>query len=341
MASPTVLDGSRATLTHLSRAFLLDAESKLSVPQNSTSGLEDYVGTAINVLDTSMQTMYERMDTRFQALKDNFADVRNQVIAIQINGLRRELDDPIEPVSALVELEHGTRHAVAKAFPSTIKEFWKLGEDKPALAQLAAHYHIRGWQTWSMCDSEDSDATQFNEMEDAIKARPHKCLQILASKWGLQYTQLRRPKTSRKCEAEAQPESLGESLEKSLPKKFRMSCRVFQKSTSRSGLGTSKAMRFCKSERYGLGHTSHFHRSVGTNSSDSFLLKVRRRLGGGPHLRRLTSDVVSAFETGEGASEAGAAQRKMMFRTSCRQQKVPQAERYRHLSTTLFQMERS
>ena len=152
-----------------------------------------------SVLGESIQIMNVKVcefDKRMDKLEIQVDDVKTQIIALQINSLRRMLDDPIEPVSAPVELENGRRYMVASDFPETINDFWKLIQDVSTLSRLVRHYSVHGWQKWNSHNSDDSEASPYDNLDDAVAAHPHKCLRILASKWGLQYSYLERPNTS-------------------------------------------------------------------------------------------------------------------------------------------------
>jgi len=138
----------------------------------------------------------KQLGIRTGRLEIQVEDVKTQMTALQINSLRRTLDDPIEPISAPVELENGRRYMVAKDFPETIKDFWTLIHDSSTLSRLVRHYSVHGWQKWNRSNSDDTEASLFDNLDDAVAAHPHKCLRILASKWGLQYSYLERPNTS-------------------------------------------------------------------------------------------------------------------------------------------------
>jgi hypothetical protein len=145
---------------------------------------------------TDVEREVKHLGRRTGRLEIQVDDVKTQVTALQINSLRRMLDDPIEPISAPVEFENGRRYMVARDFPETIQDFWKLIHDFPTLSRLVRHYSIPGWQKWNRSNSDDTEASLFNDLDDAVAAHPHKCLRLLASKWGLQYNYLERPNTS-------------------------------------------------------------------------------------------------------------------------------------------------
>lgn len=75
------------------------------------------------------------------------------------------------------------------------------------LQRLAKHYLPGGWESWGQDDPDNSDATDFAEMELAVAAHPEICLRALAENWGLEYGHLQRPGASRKRKAENEPES--------------------------------------------------------------------------------------------------------------------------------------
>jgi hypothetical protein len=62
----------------------------------------------------------------------------------------------------------------------------------PTLTSLAKHYSVEGWEDWQSLSWDDSDGTQYECLETAVKAHPQKCLRALAVKWGLKYGQLEK-----------------------------------------------------------------------------------------------------------------------------------------------------
>lgn len=181
-------------------------------PPDPATKSSEYVDGAINVLGDPVRIMnvkisekFDGLDKRMDILEIQVEDVKTQVTALQINSLRRMLDDPIEPISAPIEFESGRRYMVARDFPETIKDFWKLIHETSTLSRLVRHYSVRGWQKWNRCNSDDTEASLYDDLDDAVAAHPHKCLRILASKWGLQYSYLERPNTSSLGKRSANP----------------------------------------------------------------------------------------------------------------------------------------
>jgi len=113
-------------------------------------------------------------------------------MAIQLNSLRKWLDDPIQPVSASIQIGDCQSYTVAADFPTTIREFWRLLSNKSSLIKLAKHYSVVGWERWQRSASYDTDATSYDTIENAVTAYPSKCLRSLAMTWGLQYSALER-----------------------------------------------------------------------------------------------------------------------------------------------------
>jgi hypothetical protein len=211
-----------------SSAYLDSAIRMLGESTTKFSGKLDDVDKKVDALERNFDEKFEAVDKKLDALERNFEavdkkldavdrrvdrkieDVKNQVMALQRNSLRRVLDDPIEPISGPDKLEDGQEiYTVAEGFPQTVRDFWKLADDLPALSRLARHYRFPGWEEWKKTDSDDSDATLYDNLEDAVAAYPSKCLRILASTWGLQYSQLQRPRSptlggKRKADADSE-----------------------------------------------------------------------------------------------------------------------------------------
>jgi hypothetical protein len=76
-----------------------------------------------------------------------------------------------------------------------------------ALAHLARHYSISGWERWKRHGSDDTDATEYDCLEYAVTAHRDKCLRMLASTWGLHYSQLERPEHPRQQKRNAATEN--------------------------------------------------------------------------------------------------------------------------------------
>ncbi|XTI87155.1 hypothetical protein V2W45_1386868 [Cenococcum geophilum] len=133
--------------------------------------------------------MDERLTTQIN-------DVRNSLFNqthIQLNSMRKWLDDQIEPIAAPVDDGDCLRYIVAKGFPNRIKDFWRLISDPVTLTELARHYSVRDWERWKRASSGDTDVSCYTELEDAVTTQPLRCLRALAMKWGLQYSLLEYP----------------------------------------------------------------------------------------------------------------------------------------------------
>jgi len=151
------------------------------------------VKTDIAEIKTEMKLLENRLESQIDSVRTDVDDVRTAVnngVATQLNRLRKWLDDPIQPVSALVQIGDRQRYMVAADFPTTVREFWRLLPNKPALIRLANHYSVTGWDRWKRATSGDTDVTCYMELEDAVTAHPDKCLRALAMSWGLQPTDL-------------------------------------------------------------------------------------------------------------------------------------------------------
>ena len=204
MALSTSFDHSHSTLSGLLRTVRENSNNNnTTLPERPDPANESswHTDGAMNVSRlegdvADIKREVNQLGRRTGRLEIQVEDVKTQVTALQINSLRRMLDDPIEPISAPVEVENGRRYMVASDFPETIKDFWKLVHDSSALSRLVRHYSIRGWQKWGRSNSDDTEASLYDDLDDAVAAHPHKCLRILASKWGLQYSYLERPNTS-------------------------------------------------------------------------------------------------------------------------------------------------
>ena len=75
--------------------------------------------TDVAEIKMEMRSLGERQDR----LENQIDDVRTAVNngrAIQLNSLRKWLDDPIQPVSALVQIGDRQRYMVAADFPTTV-----------------------------------------------------------------------------------------------------------------------------------------------------------------------------------------------------------------------------
>ncbi|KAL3482998.1 hypothetical protein BJX62DRAFT_245324 [Aspergillus germanicus] len=136
-------------------------------------------------------------DLQFDHLRCQFAELQSSVsntTAIQLNALGKWLDDPIEPISALVSAHGKLASVIAPDFPQTVRELWQLTSNIPALVRLSEHYSITGWERWQRSASDETDRTEFADLDIAVAAYPRRCLMAVTSKWGLQYASLERPR---------------------------------------------------------------------------------------------------------------------------------------------------
>lgn len=213
MAPYTVFDSSHTSLVVLQQRFP-NRLPAIAEPPKRASDSSAYVNDAISLLGESVRAVDERfdavdkrfdavderldaMDKRFDGvdkrldkIEDEILGLRTEFRGFQMNSLRRILEDPIEPIAALVEKDGKKRYEVAPDFPPTIKEFWRLDKKPDVLARLASHYDIPGWQNWNRARSDDTEATTFDDLETAVTQHPDKCLRILALKWGLRFDDL-------------------------------------------------------------------------------------------------------------------------------------------------------
>ncbi|RHZ68579.1 uncharacterized protein CDV56_109693 [Aspergillus thermomutatus] len=183
--------GARAALTSLS--------SRLGAVEEDLEELK----SQFNDFRKEVRTEFDGFRAEFDGFRSGLANNT----AIQINGLRKWLDDPLQPVSAPVQVGDSQAFKVASEFPRSVKEFWQLGLDKSALTRLARHYGVTGWERWQRSTSEDTDVTEYDELEDAVAAHSERCLRILAATWGLHYSELERPRPKRKAEVESDTEA--------------------------------------------------------------------------------------------------------------------------------------
>ena len=86
----------------------------------------DKVKTEVAKIKTEVAEIKTEMKLLENRLKSQIDDVRTAVNngrAIQLNSLRKWLDDPIQPISALVQIGDRWRYIVAVDFPTTVQEF--------------------------------------------------------------------------------------------------------------------------------------------------------------------------------------------------------------------------
>ena len=83
------------------------------------------------------------------------------------------------------------------------------------LTNLAKHYSLEGWEDWQSIDQEDSDATSYIRLKDAVVAHPQLCLRALAATWGLEYEQLERiPEKPEEKQAKARKRKADDETER-------------------------------------------------------------------------------------------------------------------------------
>ncbi|RHZ68410.1 hypothetical protein CDV55_101792 [Aspergillus turcosus] len=90
-------------------------------------------------------------------------------------------------------------------FPRSVAELWQSRSNIPALVRLAKHYCVTGGERWQRSTSEDTDRTEYNELDVAAASHLERCLMVLAAMWGLQY-QLERPRLKQTVELDDEPE---------------------------------------------------------------------------------------------------------------------------------------
>ncbi|KAL5332618.1 hypothetical protein BJX70DRAFT_404413 [Aspergillus crustosus] len=187
--------GAKEALTGLSER-LDDVEEDLKLLRKELKDVQSQV--------TSFQ---QEANAKFDNLRGQFAELQSSLsntTAIQLNALRKWLDDPLEPVSALIPVQGKLVSAIAPDFPQTVRGFWQLTSNISALLRLAKHYSVTGWERWQRSTSDETDRTEFADLDIAVAAHARRCMMALTSKWGLQYAFLERP---RKRSAETDDES--------------------------------------------------------------------------------------------------------------------------------------
>ena len=98
----------------------------------------DKVKAKVVEVKIEMRSQEERLTAQIDDVR---ASLHNHTV-IQLNSLRKWLNDPIEPVSALNLTGDHPKYTVAPGFPITVREFWRLLLNRPTLIQLAQHYFI-------------------------------------------------------------------------------------------------------------------------------------------------------------------------------------------------------
>ncbi|CEL06350.1 hypothetical protein ASPCAL07456 [Aspergillus calidoustus] len=175
------------------RKEVKDVQSQVKDVQSQVKDVQSQVKD----VQSQFTSFQQEANSQFDHLRCQFAELQSSVsntTAIQLNALRKWLDDPIEPISALVSAHGKLASVIAPDFPQTVRELWQLNSNIPALVRLSKHYSVTGWERWQRSASDDTDRTDFADLDIAVAAYPHRCLMALSSKWGLQYAFLERPR---------------------------------------------------------------------------------------------------------------------------------------------------
>ncbi|KAL2801590.1 hypothetical protein BJX63DRAFT_417012 [Aspergillus granulosus] len=182
------------------RKEVKDVQSQLKDVQSQVKDVQSQVKD----VQSQFKSFQQEVNSQFKEVNSQFADVRSQFAdlqstiqntkAVQLNTYRKLLDESIEPVSVLVSLHGKQVFSVAPDFPQTVRDFWKLTSNIPALVRLAKHYSVTGWERWQRSTSDTTDRTEYADLDLAVADHPQRCLTNLSSKWGLQYTSLQRPR---------------------------------------------------------------------------------------------------------------------------------------------------
>ncbi|KAL4787084.1 hypothetical protein BJX76DRAFT_40668 [Aspergillus varians] len=160
---------------------------------------------------TGLSDRLDDVEEDLKELKKEVKDVQSQVkdvqsqveslqrgiengSARQINMLRNGLKDSIEPIYAPALVAGKTTFVLSSDFPRTVADCWRLLQDPRALTRLAKHYSVTDWERWQRSSSNDTERTDYLNLEDAVAAHPYQCWKILVSKWGLQPIDLERPR---------------------------------------------------------------------------------------------------------------------------------------------------
>ncbi len=144
-----------------------------------------------------------------KAVKNDVNQRFNKTKVINFNQFAKVLNVEIEKIATSVQDENDQkRYQVSVDFYETVEEFWLLKSNSKfsklstrlwkltsiivdKLASLARHYFIKSWKNWQCLNWKNSKTTQYNLLEDAIAAHSQWCLWILATKWNLEYEQLK------------------------------------------------------------------------------------------------------------------------------------------------------
>ncbi|KAL2801529.1 hypothetical protein BJX63DRAFT_438749 [Aspergillus granulosus] len=153
--------GAKEALTGLSER-LEGVEEDLKLLRNEVKGVQ-----------SQFTSFPQETNARFDNPRGQCAELRSSLsntTAIQLNALRKLSDDPIEPVSALITVQGKLVSAIAPDFPQTVREFWQLTSNMSALLRLAEHYSVTGWERWQRNNSDETDRTEFAELDIAVAA---------------------------------------------------------------------------------------------------------------------------------------------------------------------------
>ncbi|KAL9023617.1 MAG: hypothetical protein Q9196_007089 [Gyalolechia fulgens] len=138
------------------------------------------------------------LKSEFKDFRDEFKAFKDDAMSDRTflrNRLATRMHHSIGKVQTLAPNTTGRpTNQAPPDFPSTVRRFWYLRSNIPALQRLAKHYAIDGWQDWKAEESEDAEVTQYENLEVAVARHPDLCLQSLAVTWGLEYGQLERPR---------------------------------------------------------------------------------------------------------------------------------------------------
>ena len=96
-----------------------DVKTTFKTQVNEVKAQVDEVDKKVAEIKTEMRSLGERQD-RLESQIDNIRSGVNNGMAIQLNSLRKWLDDPIQPISASVQIEDRPRYIVAAEFPITV-----------------------------------------------------------------------------------------------------------------------------------------------------------------------------------------------------------------------------
>jgi len=122
---------------------------------NLDQGIQRFESGAKKAL-TSLSGRLNVVEEGLKELRKEVKDVRSQInnmqrgitntMALQVNGLRQRLFEPIEPISTPMQIGDEQIFRVPPDFPVTIREFWQLRTKIPTLVKLASHYSVSGWE---------------------------------------------------------------------------------------------------------------------------------------------------------------------------------------------------